>query len=183
MVDKDLHTHLENLKLGDPASFRWVYDQFSARVYHFCLSFTKCPEDAEEITSDVFLRIWDKRSIIDPSVSLYPLLLKITRDLTWNYLRRKSRSGEQKVFLENYRNVVVQSSSDDLIYHEYREMMERALQKLTPQQQKIFTLRYLTGKDLSQISEELKISKNTVKVHLAKSRRLIMHYLPFLTTS
>ena len=41
----------------------------------------------------------------------------------------------------------------------------------------MFTLKYLNGKDLSQIAQELGISKNTVKVHLAKSKRFVQDYI------
>ncbi|MBK8505627.1 MAG: sigma-70 family RNA polymerase sigma factor [Saprospiraceae bacterium] len=177
MIDKELHTHLERFKLGDSDSFVKIYNRYSSHVYHFCLSLTKCPQDAEEITSDVFVRIWQKKAIIDTSVCLQPLLIKVTRDLTWNYLKKMARKKEQHVFIENYLNTVVEVTDDAVIFSEYEAMIQQALKNLTPQQRKIFSLRYFTGKDLNQISEELQISKNTVKVHLAKSKRMILHYL------
>jgi RNA polymerase sigma-70 factor (ECF subfamily) len=139
---------------------------------------TKCPQDAEEITSDVFVRIWQKKAIIDTSVCLQPLLMKITKDLTWNYLKKLARKKEQHIFIENYLNTVPEVVEDEVVLSEFEAMIHQALKKLTPQQRKIFSLRYFTGKDLNQISEELQISKNTVKVHLAKSKRMILQYLP-----
>jgi RNA polymerase sigma-70 factor (ECF subfamily) len=178
VIDKELHTHLESFKIGDSDGFLKIYNRYSAQVYHFCLSLTKCPQDAEEITSDVFVRIWQKKAIIDTSVCLQPLLMKITRDLTWNYLKKIARRKEQHVFLENYLNSAVEVADDAVLFSEYEAIIHQVLTKLTPQQRKIFSLRYITGKDLNQISEELQISKNTVKVHLAQSKRMLLHYLP-----
>lgn len=178
MIDKELFTHLERFRLGDTDGFVKIYNHYSSNVYHFCLSMTKCPQDAEEITSDVFVKIWQKKAIIDPSICLQPLLMKITKDLTWNYLKKIARKKEQYVFIENYLATVVEVADEAVLLGEYEAMIHQALKKLTPQQRKIFSLRYFTGKDLNQISEELQISKNTVKVHLAKSKRMILHYLP-----
>lgn len=178
MIDQELYTHLEQFKSGDSNGFVKIYNLYSSNVYHFCLSLTKSPEDAEEITSDVFVRIWQKKEIIETSICLQPLLMKITRDLSWNYLKKIARKKEQQIFIENYLNTVVEQTDDAVIYSEYEAIIHQVLNKLSPQQRRIFSLRYITGKDLNQISEELQISKNTVKVHLAKSKRMILHYLP-----
>lgn len=165
--------------LNDRAGFIRIYHQYAPKVFFFAYSMTKSREDAEEITSDVFVRIWQKKEIVDPSLPLLPLLKKITRDLTWNYLKRVARLKDQNFFIERYLNATAEDTADQLIFKEYQEIMNQALNKLTPQQRQVFSLRYITGKDLNQISEELQISKNTVKVHLAKSKRLILLSLPF----
>ncbi len=170
--------YLNQLKQGNINSFRLLYLHYHERVYRFCLSFTKSPQDAEEITADVFVRIWEKRAIIDPGQTLQPLLFKITKDLTWNYLKRVSRKENLKqVFFQNYFQTTHNSTEEDFLFGEYMEILDQAVSELTPQQRKVFTLRYLRGKELNQIARELSISRNTVKVHLANSKRLVMNYL------
>ncbi|MCB0689232.1 MAG: sigma-70 family RNA polymerase sigma factor, partial [Saprospiraceae bacterium] len=144
-----------NNGLNDQVDFMKVYHQYAPRVYYYAYSMTKNREDAEEITSDVFVQIWQKRDLIDTQVSLFPLLKKITRDLTWNHLKKISRMRDHHSFIQSYLNHKINNSEDDLIFKEYEEIMNKALDKLTPQQRKVFSLRYFTGKDLNQISEEL----------------------------
>ena len=181
MINGSQNIGHEDLKSADSEAFIKIYQRYVSKVYHFALSLTKSPEDAEEITSDVFVKIWQKMEILDADISPLPLLIKITRDLTWNHLKRISRAKSHRAFIETYLETVVESSADQLIFNEYQEIVTRALNDLTPQQRKVFSLRYFTGKDLNQISEELQISKNTVKVHLANSKKLILHALPFTT--
>ena len=177
VVERTCNTHLLGLKQGSLDSFKWVYDAYHEKVYYFSLSFTKSPPDAEEITSDVFTKIWEKRTIIDPSRSLLPLLYKITKDLTWNYLKRTARIKRQReVFCQNYKYASTHGENV-IIFGEYQAMVNKALKELPPQQGKIFVLRYLDGRDLGQIAEDLSISKNTVKSHLAKSKRYVLDYL------
>lgn len=179
MNDNVQYIDPNELSSSDTDEFTKIYRCYAGKVYHFALSMTKSPEDAEEITSDVFVRIWQKMEIVNPDLPLLPLLIKITRDLTWNHLKKISRAKAQKAFIENYLDSVVESSADELIFNEYQEIVSKALNNLTPQQRKVFSLRYITGKSLNQISEELQISKNTVKVHLVNSKRLILLALPF----
>lgn len=173
--------HLQKLQDGDLASFTWIFDKYYQHTYNFCLSFIKSPADAEEITTDVFVTIWKKRAILDPERSIRPFLFKITKDLTWNHLKMISRNQSKKAqFLLNYVEQQGVSADHEVIYQEYEYKLKALLQKLTPQQQKIFTLKYFKGKDLNQIAEELAISKNTVKSHLAKSKHFVLSNIPSL---
>ncbi len=83
-------------------------------------------------------------------------------------------------YLENYQEVTEDIASE-MVYQEYLRTIDQAVRELPDQQEKVFTLRYMKGKDLNQISNELEISKNTVKVHLAKSKRTILSYLSLKT--
>jgi len=172
---------LSELKKGNVDSFKVMYQRYHKEVYRFCYSFTKSEADAEEITADVFVCIWKKRSVIDPTLSLQPLLFKITKDLTWNYLKKTARSKRLMAeYLQNY-SEVTEDVASEIVYQEYLDTIDQAVRKLPEQQEKVFTLRYMKGKDLNQISNELAISKNTVKVHLAKSKRTILSYLSLKT--
>lgn len=181
MKDQFLETKDGRTESEYRQEFMEVYNKYASQIYQFALSMTKNPEDAEEITSDVFVCIWQKREMIDHSYSLLAFLKKVTKDLTWNHLKKIARSREQQLDFAGYLNTVENSSTDELIFREYQEIMKTALEQLTPQQRQVFSLRYITGKNLNQIAEEMQISKNTVKVHLAKSKRMILHALPFNT--
>jgi RNA polymerase sigma-70 factor (ECF subfamily) len=173
--------YLKKLRDGDMQSFAWIFDRHYQNTFNFCLSFTKSAADAEEITADVFVTIWKKKENIDPERPIRPLLFKITKDLTWNHLKKISNSQEKKTrFLLDYAEQKVVSAEDEVIYKEYEHNLRTILQKLTPQQQKIFTLKYFKGRDLNQIAEELAISKNTVKSHLAKSKHFVIRNIPSL---
>ena len=120
MANKREEYHVAALADGKMDSFRWIYQHHHKDVYNFCLSFTKSTPDAEEITSDAFLQIWKKRACLDCTVSLRPLLFKITRDLTWNHLKKMSRVKERQIqFLRNYVGVTSQDAAGELIYQEY----------------------------------------------------------------
>lgn len=175
------YRQLVALNSGDTAAFSWLYDKYFAQIYNFCYSLVRIPQDAEDLTSEVFLTIWKKRTMIRPEVELKPLLFKISRDLTWNHLRRVARDKEHRGrYLTHYALRSYLQGEDVILFREYQNTLKTAISKLTPQQQKVFQLRFFQGWDLNQIAAELQISKNTVKVHLAKSKRFVMSCLTSL---
>ena len=103
LMDKLEGYHLEKLKKGEEKSFKWIYDRYHEKVYHYCLRFVQVASVAEEITSDTFLKLWQKRAYIDSQQPIARLLFKITKDYTIDYLRKVSKSDLlREVFIRNY---------------------------------------------------------------------------------
>lgn len=170
--------HLTAFRQGNVTSFKWLYNLYFGQIYNYCQSFLNNMQEAEEVTSDVFVVLWKKRTSIYTHHSLRPLLYKITRDLVWNRLKKIAAHREQRAkYLASYSFRRDVHGSEVITYHEQEEVLRSALKRLPPQQEKVFTLRFLQGWDLNQIAEELEISKNTVKVHLAKSKRFVFNCL------
>jgi len=170
--------HLAIFRNGSATSFQWLYNLYFGQVYNYCQSFLNDHQEAEEVTAEVFVVLWKKRASIYTHHSLRPLLFKITRDLVWNRLKQIASHRERKLkYLASHSFRRSVHGSEVIIYREQEEVLRTALKQLPPQQEKVFTLRFLKGRDLNQIAEELEISKNTVKVHLAKSKRFVVNCL------
>ena len=102
-MNKELIGHLKAFKRGDRDSFRWIYDQFHPVIYHYCLKFLLRQSLAEEATSDVFVKLWQKSRIIDANDTILPLLYKIAKDTAYNYLKKIATDTRlRQRFLENY---------------------------------------------------------------------------------
>ena len=65
-LDKDLMIQLRD---ANEAAFRQVFDQYGKKVYRYILHYVKVRVEAEDITQNVFLRIWEKRGLLDPGKS------------------------------------------------------------------------------------------------------------------
>jgi len=165
--------HVAKLKCGNRESFRFLYDRYFDRVYRFCLSLIVRPEDAEEVTTDVFVTIWRRRKNLHEDCSIKPLLFKISRDLAWNHLRKIANQRSRRTEFVAGALGKNRTSRSQYYDDEMQQTLEQAIGDLPPQQEKIFRMRFLEGLDLNQIADELAISKNTVKVHLAKSKNSV----------
>ncbi len=172
------HYHLVNLVNGDTQSFTAIYEQYHAKVYHYCFRFVRSKEVAQEITSDVFVKLWQKRETLETCQPIGGLLLKITRDYCLDFLRKVARD---KHLRDRYVEQYIDSSStvleDQLFFNEGMKIARKAIENLPPRCKEVFHLRYFRGLTLIQISETLKISPNTVQNHLQKGKRLVRTYL------
>ena len=178
MHTDEWRTRLEGLRTGNLQSFRWVYDRCHPQVYGFSLKLLKSPTAAEEVTSDVFVRLWKKRAVVDPDRTLSPLLFKITKDLAWNYLKRENRlSRQQEQYAAGKRTAAPASVEADLVLNDYIEIAETAIQRLPDRQREIFILHYKSGLDNETIASRLGIAEATVRVHLSRASHYLRDYL------
>lgn len=129
---------------------------------------------AEEATSEVFLTLWKKRSIIQTDGSIQPFLYRIAKFKAYDYLKKIATDKQlQEQFYLSHSNFNFKSGERLLIEKEQLNAINKLLDTLPPQRKTIFKMRYFEGKDNRTIADQMQISINTVKVHLAKAR----HYL------
>ena len=170
--------HLEGLKKGDLASFRWVYDQNHEKVFGFALKLVGVPEVAEEITSDVFVKLWEKRAQIDTSYTISSLLFKITRDFVWNHIKKEKRIAAQKLDYLLTRGESLDIDPDsNLIYQDFLKIAEEGIALLPEKRRAAFNLRYKLGLQNEEIAQQLNISESTVRVHLSKAVQFLRDHL------
>ncbi|PHN07062.1 RNA polymerase sigma factor [Flavilitoribacter nigricans] len=170
--------HLQQFAKGDKKSFVYLHERYQSKVYYYCLKFVGNREVAEEITSDVFVKLWQKREELRDDITVSGLLFKITRDYALSYLRQVARNADlKKAFIESYFNALNNPVEEQIYLKEGMAIAKRAIDTLPPKCRQVFRLRYLDGLSLSQIAEELHISTNTVQNHLQKGTRIVRGYL------
>ncbi|MDW3648524.1 MAG: sigma-70 family RNA polymerase sigma factor [Bacteroidia bacterium] len=156
----------------------WLFEQYKVPIYHFCKSMLKIPELAEEVTADVFIKIWEKRSLINSEQSIRPFLYKIARDTTYTYLRKIASDERLRgKFLENYPIIDLENGETIFIKKEYASEVDHIIEGLPPQRKLIFRKRYFEGKDNPTIAQELQLSVHTVKSQLVKARGYVRQKL------
>lgn len=169
---------MERLRRGDLKSFRWVYDRHHEKVYGYCCRLLSSRVVAEEITEDVFVRLWEKPDRIDPDYGISGLLLKMTKDFVWNYLKKEYRRKEQvQQYIARRPGPSTPAIESDLIFQDYVAIAEAAIRKLPEKRRVVFNLRYKAGLDNREIARQLDISEATVRVHLLKATRFLKGYL------
>lgn len=179
---------VKGLKEGDTASFKRIFLLFEQKLHRFAFSITKSEYISEEIVQEVFVKVWEKREMLDISRSFDSYIFTMTRNLTYNYLRDASR--RQSIRNELWSNIASQQqqsqgclngADSDLILEEYEKIVEDIVQSLPQQKRSIYQLSRQQGKSNSEIADILGISPKTVKNHLWKTMRMIRVQLkPYL---
>lgn len=132
---------------------------------------------SEEIVQDVFLKVWQKREELNDISYFNAWLRTVAKNTCFNYLRKLAieEIGNNRYAL--YSESTSPSSENDLIAKEYQQLLDAAVQKLPPQQKKVYELSRQAGKKQEEIAREMNISIYTVKEYMKLALRTIRKHL------
>lgn len=171
MNKKITYQNLVAFKNGDADSFTLVYNEYHSMIYYYALKFIQNESMAEEATADVFITLWKKRATIDPLRPIQALLYKIAKDIAYNYLKKIAADNRlRRDYINSYPVIDFQNGEVLMLNKEKLAQVEKVIETLPPKRLEVFKLRYYEGLDNNRIAQQLGISINTVKVHLAKAR-------------
>lgn len=165
------------LRTRPEEAFKYLFDAYKNDVYAYAHSFLNRKEYAEEIVQEVFLKVWIHREDLDPDLSFKAYLFTITRNLTFNFLRKAAhhRKLKEEVFCR------IPTSTNSVEMYIMEAEMERikreAIDLLPPGRKRIFEMSRFEGKSYEEISNELGISLSTVKNQMSKSLNTIRDFL------
>lgn len=163
---------IHKLSQGDEQSFTKLYDHYYDRVNHFVFKFVKSPQLSEDITQEVFIKIWEGRSSIHEKESFKAWLFVVARNHTLNML--KKISNESAGVGEILKNYQYQHSpiEEGMLENEYFQKVRDVLNSLPFRTREIFKLCREEGKSYDEVSEILGISRNAVKKHIVRSHKV-----------
>ena len=152
---------LESLLLGvaaeDSHSLEELYHRTRTAVYGLVLSYLKHPQDAEDVTQDAFVRIWDTAASYRPQGKPMAWVLTITRNLAISRLREHGRT--EPLVQEDWQDRLADNPA---VTHEDRMMLEAVLSALSDEERQIVTLHALTGLRHREIAALLGLPLPTV---------------------
>lgn len=175
----DIQIQKENLEgfiAGDRQCFKRIYNCYRDRVYAYTLKITKSHELSEEVVQDVFIKIWNNRSKINPEYSFSSFIFRVAHNHTINVLKRLRYDKIAKENISNSADTSVDDTDSKLILNEYLGIMKQAIDELPPKRKSIFNLSRIDGISHDKIADKMGISKNTVKSQLVKATKAIKIY-------
>ena len=174
-LDQDTHL-VERCVSGDDAAWEELVRQHTRRVYGLCYRFTGSDAEAQDLTQDVFLRIFRSlRSFRSTEGSFVTWLARLTRNLLIDHYRRTRQERvtdsieEQLPMLEE--NMAASARPEGLVAgREASEILQAALQKLSPELRETVILRDLQEMEYREIAQVLNVPEGTVKSRLNRGR-------------
>ncbi|MCX2453196.1 sigma-70 family RNA polymerase sigma factor [Pedobacter sp. PLR] len=168
---------LLKLKNGDKSVFTHFYKMYSGQMYVNILKMVKDGQIAEELVQELFTKIWHKRELIHNAIDFKAYLYKTGQNLVYDFFRKLQRNQKMQ---ERFRSVVTEYYShieEALHLKQSEELLEKALNKLSAQQRKVYQLCKIEGYTYKEAAEEMGISVHTVKEYLTKASFLVKAYL------
>jgi RNA polymerase sigma-70 factor (family 1) len=167
---------LQQLKAGSESAFTQLFHYYRGTVYTTAIKFLHSPALAEEIVQDVFLKIWLKRAEIGEVKHLQGYLFIMARNIIFDRIKKLSYESTVSGILADEQ--ISAGETDYLIrHHQCQQFLKQAIEQLPPQQQKIYSFVKEDGLSHERIADIMKISKHTVKKHMALALQSIRKYL------
>jgi len=181
---------VERCLSGDSAAWEDLVRLHTRRVYGLCYRFTGKDSEAQDLTQDVFLRVFRALSSFRSTEGSFTTwLTRLTRNLLIDHYRRTRNERVTDSIEEQLPRVEVRSESvaaipmrpdSALAGREASALLQTALGKLSPELRETIILRDLQEMEYREIAEILAIPEGTVKSRLNRGRaelgRLLKKY-------
>lgn len=162
---------------GDEAAWEELVRQHTRQVYGLCFRFTNSTQEAQDLTQEVFLRVFKTiKTFRSAEGSFHTWLARVTRNLLIDNYRRTRQERvtdsieDQLPMLEEVGGAAPVRPDQALAGREASEVLQATLQKLSPDLREAVILRDLQEMEYREIAEVLAIPEGTVKSRINRGR-------------
>jgi RNA polymerase sigma-70 factor (ECF subfamily) len=173
---KELESEIELLRQvgqGDRRSFEQLYERFSGILFSVAYRILKNQEAAEDVLQDVFVQIWKKAPLFDPSRGR-PMTWAVTLtrnkaiDLTRSAQRRSGLQDIMQREKEALSRFEDRSSFDAVASDEIWQLVREAIGKLSKEQRQAIELAFFASMTQAEIAEHLNQPLGTIKARIRR---------------
>lgn len=166
---KDL---IDKITHGDEDAFAQLMELYAQGVYTLIVRVTRCEEDAEELTQDVFMRVYNHIGDFAGKSSFSTWLYRIAYNIAISYSRRQKQPtysiDEGRLRSVELSDVErMEASTDDATIN----ALTTAIEKLESQERALVTLFYYEERSIAECAAIMGQSENNIKVRLHRIRK------------
>ena len=157
--------------------FAILYDRFSKVVYNKCYGFSKNKEEAEDLTHDVFIRLFVKLKTFKGNSKFSTWLYSFTYNFCVNYVQRNAHKKKEKVTVvtDQIKEEDESQEIDDAQLFELKsEKLGKALSLIDVKEKMILLMKYQDDMSIKEISETLDIGESAVKMRIKRAKQKVV---------
>lgn len=179
---------LKGLKASDEKAFEFIFKSYFQSLYNYAQALLHSNYKAEEIISDLFVKLWENREQLHIEVSLKSYLYKTIYHSCIDIIRKEKVEDKYRAFFLDYHSEICNSGSDyplsKIIGNELENQIESIINKLPAQCREFFLLSRDEGLSHKEIALRKGVSVNTVNTQIGRALKKIKEelkdYLPLL---
>lgn len=169
---------IRQIKQGNSKAFKTIFEQYWNIVYRFTSLYLTDNYEKEEITQQVFIKLWEKRNLLDEEKDLDGLLFIITRNLIFNHIR-KSINEEKLAETLRLAEEASNETEKDIEADDLKKYIEKLIQMLPERQRTAFILSKKRGLKVKEIAEEMHISEKGAARNLYLATKFLKKHILF----
>jgi RNA polymerase sigma-70 factor (ECF subfamily) len=158
-----------NLKKGNEASFKEVYINYYDKLVNIAKRFNLTVLTPEDFVQESFLRLYNKRELLNEDVLFDKQLYTICKNIIINHINRENKT----IQLDPLKVEIADEETQTRNFEERREKLYSFINQLPEQQQKIFTLHKLENLSYKEIGTLTDLSEKTIANHIYLASKFI----------
>jgi len=166
----------------DSLKYEVLIKQHKNVIYNYALYMLKNQMDADDVTQEVFIRIWKNIDCFNFKAAK-SWIMKTTHNLCIDYLRKQSVAIKRETNLDpemdNYNSNLKTLTDTEITFRKniIKNKIKHCIDELPENLKSVFVLYELQGFKYHEISESLSMPLNTVKVYLMRARKKLQEDL------
>jgi RNA polymerase sigma-70 factor, ECF subfamily len=174
---------MDELRSGSEAAFDWLVTYYHAPVYGVISGILRNPNDAADVTQEVFLKAFRGIRGFRQGSSLKTWLYRIAVRESLNYKRWFWRHLRFQTSIDEDQDGAIEledsgcSPFEELATREIQHVVQQALGEVAPVFRAAVILRDLEGLSYEEVAEVLDVSVGTVKSRILRGRRMLREIL------
>lgn len=164
---------------NDTLLFEVLYDRYDKLVYNKCRGFSRHDEEAEDLTQDIFLKLFVKLKTFKGKSKFSTWLYSFTYNHCVNYVNRSTakKIEKQSVVTDNLKDEHYSSQEQDDadIQNLKVERLKEALEKISPEEKMILLLKYQDSLSIKDLCGVLDIGESAVKMRLKRAKEKLVN--------
>lgn len=157
---------------GNTRAFASIMERYAPKVFAMAAGMTGNPDDAADITQEIFTKVFTSLSSFKGNSSFSTWLFRISYNMTLSRVRKTARP-DSATGDDRFWSGIADSAADDGGDEEEitADMLHEALDRLAPDERTLISLFYLEGKSLAEIAFIMSLSETNAKTRLFRIRK------------
>ena len=158
---------------GHQAAFATIYDRYQPAIFYFIKKFIPDSAEAEDITAETFIKLWQRRENFDNERSIASFLHVTARNASIDWLRSEKKEVHNRQDLLYLLNQDQYTEFQEDIKGEVLRLIKIEIDKLPRKIKQVLIMSYVEGKSNEEIAQLLNIRNQSVRNHKARALNLI----------
>jgi len=161
---------INKIKKGKIRNFEKIVHAYEGKVYGFIYSIVKDKHYSEDLTQEVFLKVYKNLDDIDVTRNFSSWILTIARNASYDHIKKQSKL----VLVDNVDAGIETSPENDYLKSEFKNSIDNYVLELPEHLSTLIFMKYFEELSYKEISERQDIDIKTVKSQLYDARRKLM---------
>lgn len=163
------------LETKDSSYYGVLYDRYADKVYNRCLRIIPHREEAQDLTHDLFIKLYYKLKTFEYRSSFSTWLYRFAYNFSLNYLNRNHKiKREKELELNESTGAEVLKIDDSQLFELKADKLKDVFELINPNEKLILLMKYQDDFSIKEIADILQIGESAVKMRINRAKKRVL---------